>query len=239
MTLPIPGYTIIENLTTGAFVLSFRAIGAGQIIAIQQGSAKHVYNDGTNVRFVNLPDVGTYLDIANNSVPSWIAACTIPPYLNCDGSTFSAATYPYLNTFLGGNTLPDTRGRARYALSQGTGRLTTAGAGIDGTTFLASGGNNGITASQIPAITSSGSNTITVNGSNIPQTGNAFALFVSIPSAGGPPSLPFSSSVWTFVNSLSGVNTINVTSNNTAGIGAIMPNAAPGYVGGLTLIRAA
>lgn len=33
-------------------------------------------------------------------------------WLLCDGSTFTAASYPLLNTFLGGNTLPDMRGVA-------------------------------------------------------------------------------------------------------------------------------
>ena len=140
ITLPLPGFAILENLTTGAFVLSFRAIGAGQVIAIPQGSCRHVYNDGTNVRFVNLPDVGVYWDIAASSVPAWISACTIPPWLNCNGATFSAATYPYLNNFLGGNTLPDYQGRAGYYLNQGTGRLTAGGAGIDGNTLFAAGG---------------------------------------------------------------------------------------------------
>lgn len=136
ITLPLPGYLIIENLTTGAFVVSFRAVGSGQIIATQQGSCRHIYNDGTNVRFVNLPDVGTYLDVAATAPPAWIGACTIPPYLNCDGTTFNAATYPFLNAFLGGNTLPDLRGVARYSLNQGTGRLTSAVSGLDGNTIF-------------------------------------------------------------------------------------------------------
>lgn len=240
VTLPIPGFAIIENLTTGAFVLSFRAIGSGQVIAIQQGSAKHVYNDGTNVRFVNLPDVGTYLDIATSTVPAWITACTIPPYLNCDGTTFNASTYPYLNSFLGGNTLPDSRGRNRFALSQGTGRLTTGGAGIDGTTLLAAGGNNGIVAGQLPPITSNGSNFVTVfpqtGGVNIPVNNSSIsAVFVA--TTGSPPQAPVSGGNWGSVTSFAGANNIAVTSNNTGG--SVMPNAAPGYVGGLVLIRAA
>lgn len=134
VTLPLPGYNIVENLTTGAFVLSFRAVGAGEVIGIEQGSVQHIYNDGTNVRFVNLPPVGTYLDICDATVPAWISACTKPPYLNCNGAAFSAGTYPYLNAKLGGNTLPDLRGVSRYSLNQGTGRLTFAGSGLDGDT---------------------------------------------------------------------------------------------------------
>jgi len=40
------------------------------------------------------------------------AAFTDPAWLLCDGSTFSSVTYPALNTYLGGTTLPDARGVA-------------------------------------------------------------------------------------------------------------------------------
>jgi hypothetical protein len=155
ITLPLPGYMIIENLTTGSFVLSFRAVSSGEVIGIEQGSTQHIYNDGTNVRFVNLPPVGTYLDICDATVPAWITACTKPPYLNCDGTTFSAATYPYLNGKLGGSTLPDMRGGFRGTLNQGTGRLTTASGGLDGNTRFARGGAQNYTLSQsnLPNIT--------------------------------------------------------------------------------------
>lgn len=63
VTLPLPGYMIIENLTTGAFVLSFRAIDSGQAIGIEQGVTQRIYNDGTNVKFVNLQTVGSNLDL--------------------------------------------------------------------------------------------------------------------------------------------------------------------------------
>ena len=58
VTLPIPGYCIINNQTTRAFVLSFRAIGSGQVIAVDQQDDVHIYNNGTNVRFVNLGRIG-------------------------------------------------------------------------------------------------------------------------------------------------------------------------------------
>lgn len=235
ITLPLPGYAIIENLTTGAFVLSFRAIGSGQVVAIQQGSCRHVYNDGTNVRFVNLPDVGTYLDLAASSVPAWISACTIPPYLNCDGTTFSAATYPYLNSFLGGNTLPDYRGRAGYYLNQTTGRLTSTGCGLDGNTLFSAGGNDGLllTALQIPSLTSSGNNNITVTLGTLVQLDTAGSINVA---SGGAGSVPVSNSGQP--NS-AGVNNITVTYTNPGGSPNPVHNAAPGIVGGIRLIRAA
>lgn len=134
--VPLPGaYYFVANNTTGAFTLIFSTFnGAGQVVAVDQGSSATIFCDGTNIRLVGLPPVGSYLDICDAALPAWITACSIPPYLNCDGSTFSAVTYPYLNQKLGGNTLPDLRGTSRYALNQGTGRLTTALGGLDGNT---------------------------------------------------------------------------------------------------------
>jgi hypothetical protein len=37
VTLPIPGSYIVENLTTGNFVLSFAAAGSGRVVAVDQG----------------------------------------------------------------------------------------------------------------------------------------------------------------------------------------------------------
>lgn len=235
VTLPLPGFAIIENLTTGAFVLSFRAIGTGQVIAIQQGSAKHVYNDGTNVRFVNLPDVGTYLDIATSSVPAWITACTIPPFLNCDGSTFSAATYPYLNAFLGGNTLPDSRGRSRFTLNQGQGRITASSTSIDGNTLFAAGGSQALFQANLP--------TINFNVSGITLTNGGVGVFVnpSPSGVGGNAGIQGSSGGATV--QLGAVNVFSNVSVATQGVassgGSNQTITPPGYVSGLTLIRAA
>lgn len=235
ITLPLPGVMAVGNFTTGAFVLSFRALGSGEVIAIEQGSTRHIYNDGTNVRFINLPDVGTYLDICDATVPAWITACTIPPFLNCDGSTFNAATYPYLNTKLGGNTLPDLRGVARYTLNQGTGRLTTAGSGLDGTTRFATKFTQAYTlvASNAPSgVTSSGANTIIVsssiatliNPSLVSVTTGGFALGISTSTQ----------TVSGFTSS--GSNNITVTSTGTAQPFGVI---GTGTVSGITLIRAA
>jgi len=58
VTLPIPGAYIIENLTTGNFVLSFRGITATEVVGTPPGERVEVYNDGANVRFVNLARMG-------------------------------------------------------------------------------------------------------------------------------------------------------------------------------------
>lgn len=137
VTLPLPGPMIIENLTTGPFFLNLKSAGAGEIISVDQGIAQRIYNDGTNVRFVDLPPIGSYLDIAQSTVPSWITSCSKPPFLLCNGAAFNTATYPYLFAKLGVASVPDLRGVTRYTTNQGTGRLTSAVSGLDGDTLFA------------------------------------------------------------------------------------------------------
>jgi microcystin-dependent protein len=175
VTLPLPGYIIIENLTTGPFVLTFAAANSGNVIAVAQGEDQHIYNDGTNVRFVNMGRVGKVEYWAGlSAMPAWVTACTIPPYLLCDGtSTFTFAEFPYLGAQLqgafGGNGIttfgvPDGRGRIFLGFD-GTGtRITTAGSGINGQTIGAAGGlqTETLTAAQIPTIDASGSGSVSV-----------------------------------------------------------------------------
>lgn len=239
VTLPLPGYMIIENLTTGLFVLSFRAIGSGEVIGIEQGSVRHIYNDGTNVRFVNLPDVGTYLDICDATVPAWITACTKPPYLNCNGGSFSAITYPYLNQKLGGTTLPDIRGTSRATLNQGTGRITSAGSGINGDARFSIGGGQTQTLdlTQIPAGISS---PVTVQSANsifltAPSTGFGLGLFSY--TGGGPNLFRAFDSGASIVQVSNIASTGTAVSNNTGGLAH--PIMGPTTISGITLIRAA
>lgn len=148
VTLPLPGYYIVENLTTGNFTVTFRGVTATQVIAVEQGACQHIYNDGANVRFVNMARVGGIEIWAGYSaIPAWVSACTVPPYLLCDGSIYSFTTYPYLGarfgSAFGGNGtttfgVPDLRGRVALPYD-GTGtRITTAGSGLDGQTIGAS-----------------------------------------------------------------------------------------------------
>ncbi len=134
---------ICENLTTGAFVVKISG-GSGNVVALRPGSCQ-VYWDGTNVKFINLGGVGDYWDSSEADVPLWVSSCTVPPALKCDGTTFSQVTYPILNARLGGNTLPDFQGRVAAYLDGGTGRITTAGSGINGAARFASGGAQNIT----------------------------------------------------------------------------------------------
>lgn len=134
----------VENLTVGNFSLTLGTTAvAGQVIGLPPGEACEVYSDGTNLKFRNLGRVGTYWDYAGSSVPFWVSASTVPPFLNCDATSFSSATYPYLANLLGTTTLPDLRGNSRATLNQGSSRLTSSG-GIDGNTRFATGGAQGV-----------------------------------------------------------------------------------------------
>jgi len=235
----VQGWWTIDNQSAGSFVATI-TIGSGQVIAVEQGTTADILIDGVNVKFRNLPPVGTYLDICDATTPAWITACTVPPYLNCDGSSFSAVTYPYLNSKLGGNTLPDFKGRNAYYMNQGSGRLTTAGAGIDGNVRFSSGGHNGVTltAAQIPSLTSSGSNTITVDmGGNVPRTAGNIASAPGVSS--GSLNYPWSgagAADWVAITSASRAQNITVTYSNSA---TVVQSTTQGTVSGIRLIRAA
>ena len=151
VTLPLPGYYIIENLTTGAFVLSFRAVGSGEVIGVDQGDVTHIYNDGTNVRFDNLGRIGSVEIWAGiSAMPAWVTACTKPPYLLCDGTVYTGSNFPYLSSRLqgqfGGNGVttfgvPDLRGRVPLPYDGTGSRITVGVSGLNGQTIGAAGGD--------------------------------------------------------------------------------------------------
>src|SRR5882672_359574 len=90
----------IQNLCTGtsAFTVTLQTtVAGGQAIGCKPGEFFDVVSDGTNIKFKNLGHTGSYWDYAGSSVPNWVSICTVPPYLNCDGTTFSATTYPALS----------------------------------------------------------------------------------------------------------------------------------------------
>ena len=158
VTLPLPGAYLIDNRTTGNFVLSFQGVTATEVVGIEQGAIVEIYNDGANVRFVNLGRVGS-LDFWGGitSMPAWVTACTVRPYLLADGSIYNISDYPwlgarYLGQF-GGNGVTtfgvqDLQGRMPLAYD-GTGtRVTTALCGVNGQTMGAAGGVSGQTLSR-------------------------------------------------------------------------------------------
>lgn len=159
----------IRNVCTGssAFVITLQTTAASaQVVCAPPGEAVDIINIGGNLIFKNLGRVGGYWDYAGSSVPAWVSGCSVPPYLNCDGTTFSAATFPTLAVILGSTTLPDRRGSVGVALNQGTGRLTTALGGLDGNTRGALKTTQvTLSTSNLPAYTPSGTVTLVNGGS--------------------------------------------------------------------------
>lgn len=146
-------YTIYHGATgSSAFTITLATtVAGGQAICCKPGEPFDIFNDGTNIRFRGLGHIGSLWEYVGSSVPNWVSGCTVPPYLNCDGTAFSSATYPQLAALIG-TTLPDPRGRVRATLNQGTGRLTSS-AGVDGNTNFASGGVQTILSSaHIPPV---------------------------------------------------------------------------------------
>lgn len=153
VNLPQPATYIVENLCTGAGDVLLQDSGGGEVIGLPKGRS-FIFNDGTNVRFIDSDPTGTFKMFYGATVPTWITKCTVQPWLPCDGSTFSAVTYPALNALLGGNTLPDFRGRLLLPIGGSTaGRVTAAGSGINGDSLGAAGGAQDVTldVTQIPA----------------------------------------------------------------------------------------
>ena len=228
VTLPRSGFWMIDSVgAQGAFVIFLQSAEPGKIITAPPGEIVHIFNDGVDCKYLDMGRVGSYMDLAASAVPAWITNCTVHPYLNCDGTTFSAATYPALNAFLGSTTLPDFRGRGRVSLDQGQSRITTAGGGVDGTTLFAGGGtqNRTITQSVLPAYNLA-----------ITDPGHQHIVSYVIPSgqAAGPGG--------TFYIPGSQINTQVATTGitvNLNGGGAALQTMTPVAVHGLTLIRAA
>jgi len=181
----LPGYYIIHNKCTGTSYVQLApaaasAITAGNRIGAPPGKKCHVFFDGTDMDYVNMPDPGTAYDFHTNttSLPPWMLACSSSPYLIKDGSIYSTATYPalaqYLGSTYGGNGIttfgvPDERARFRAAIDTGsTGRLS--GSGVTGTTFGSAGGasTNTLVTGNLPPYTPAGSVGVTgtIPGSN-------------------------------------------------------------------------
>lgn len=240
VTLPLPGLYIVENLTTGSFLLTFAAAAAGQVVVVDQGESLRLYNNGTNVKFANLPRVGSMEIWAGiSAMPAWVNACTVPPYLLCDGSIYNFSTYPYLGKRLagafGGNGIttfgvPDLRGRVPLPYD-GTGtRITTAGCGLNGQTLGATLDQQTITlvTSQIPSHVHA--NTLSDPGHSHGYTGPAVAG-----GAGGGAQGYVSAAGY-----ITAANTTGISINNAAqGGGGAHPNVQPSQVTGIAVIRAA
>ncbi len=219
-------YDIFNSATgSSAFIITLQTTAAGgQVICAPPGECVEVFNTGTGLRYKTLDRVGAYWDYAGSSVPAWVAGCTVPPYLNCDGSTFSATTYPALAAILGSTTLPDCKGRTRYTLDQGAGRISSAATvGFSGSSVGASGGAQSQTliTANLPAYTPAGSVAGQINGSEVGAGAfhNQFAY--------GNGSIDALSYTGTFTGTAQG------------GTSTPFSRLPPVVIGGLTLIRSA
>lgn len=160
----LPGFYIVHNLCTGTtFVQLAPSAGGGNKIGAPPGKKCHVFYDGTDMDYINMPDPGTAYDLHSNTttLPPWMTACTVSPYLLKNGTLYTSSVYPALSQLLGstygGNGIttfgvPDEMARIRLPVdTTASGRVTSL-SGINGSTLGAAGGhqlmqshNHGIT----------------------------------------------------------------------------------------------
>ncbi len=119
----MPGRYVFDNrcLVGTNYVQVAPASGPGNAIGLPPGKKQSVFFDGVNVDFIDLgPEIGAvetvFIRNVTATMPTWIGACTIPPFININkasepgptgSSSFSSVTYPALFNLLGTTTLPD------------------------------------------------------------------------------------------------------------------------------------
>lgn len=237
----LPGFYIVHNrCLVGNFCVTLSpASGTGNVIGAPPGTKQYVFFDGTNMDYVDLPFTGSFLDLAVPTLPAWMAACSVAPYLICDGSIYTSSIYPSLNALLGstfaGNGIttfgvPDLRGRYRIPLdnqgSQGAaGRITQSGSGINGTTIAASGGAQAyaITQGNLPAISP------TFTGTPLAQNAG-WGGNVVLGASGANNSLPNA-------NNMTSTTYTPAGTISALGSGNAMTTLPPGLVSGITFIK--
>ena len=235
VTFPLPGVYVVRNdCTVGSFYVQARAAGTGNLIGIPEGKSSKVWNDGTNMDFVDPPEVGSYLDLAASTTPKWMGACTVKPYLICDGTVYTSNNFTALSARLGstyggnGSTtfgVPDLRGRYRLPLdNQGgsaAGRVTNAISGVNATTLGASGGSQSIQAHTHTATVTDPGHTHPVPSTSA-ASGSGASSLAQIGSGGAQ----------TIGTASTGVT----VSNSTTGSGGSQ-NMPPTLVAGIALIK--
>ena len=239
ITFPLPGYYIVENkCTVGSYYVRLVSAGAGNAIGAPPGKKCHVFNDGTNMDYVNMPDPGQRYDLYGvTAMPAWMTACTVLPYLLRDGTSYTTSAYPGLFQTIGyafggsgGNfNVPDDRNRISLPIDTNTNggytnRVTSAGSGINGQTLGAAADAQSVTltTAQMPSHnhTDSG-HTHSYSAGNSQETNITYG-------GGGPPC----STPPTGLTTGSGVANIQ----NTGGGGA-HSNVQPTIVSVLGLIK--
>jgi hypothetical protein len=221
-------YEIFNRCTgSSAFIITLRTTVAGSyVVCAPPGEIVEIVNIGGSMFYKNLGRVGSYLDYGGPSVPNWVAGCSIAPYLNCDGTAFNAAAYPALAMILGGTTLPDTRGRTRFNLNQGTTRLTNA-ISLNGDVRFAGGGDENYQAHTH-------ANALVDLGHRHNWGPAGFAANVAGTGAGGD-TPQYGTTLTQTSQNITGPMSITNVQAGTGNWG----NVPPGYIGGITMIRSA
>lgn len=198
-----------------------------------------VYNNSDQAFYLHGFFGNPYGIMIGASIDYWGTTAPNSSFVLAYGQAISRTTYSTLFSLLGttfgtgdGSTtfnVPDLRGRVVAGKDDMGGsaasRITTAGGGVDGATLGASGGSQNVTlaANQIPSLTSSGNNNITVyvggSSSNYfpytPTGANWAAVAVQ---SGSTTTLPYTGNVASTINngnSSSGNNSISVTYTNS------------------------
>lgn len=236
LTFPAIGsfFTIVNDTTSSAYYVTMQTTAAGgRVIGMPCGSMIDVLTDGTNARFRNLPSVGTYWDFAGSSTPAWVDACTIPPYLYCNGAAFSSATYPTLSTLFNSATLPDFRGRSAFSFNDGTSRIVSSLAGVDGNTIFAAGGNATVTLSSLHLPNTNFPVTDPGHSHTVTHDANSGSIGPEQSGAAGNIGNFNSPATWTINAAFTGISV------NSGGSGTPVTLVPPGQVIGIRLVRAA
>lgn len=184
----LPGFYIIDNRCTGTtFVKLSPASGGGNSIGAPPGQKVHVFYDGTDMDYVDMPTPGSALDLHINTttLPPWMTACSVAPYLVKDGSVYTSSIYPALAQLLGstygGNGITtfgvmDERNRMRLpvdtvGVTSGTTsqRVTNTLVGIIGTALGPAGGSAVLVATtgNLPPYTPTGTGSVSSVFQNI------------------------------------------------------------------------
>lgn len=194
----LPGFYIVQNscVVGGFYIQLAPSAGTGNAIGAPPGRKVHVFYDGIDMDYVDMPEVGAALDLHGaTTVPPWMTACTVRPYLLKDGTVYTSSVYPALAALLGstfgGNGIntfgvPDELNRVRLPIASGTTatRVTQAVSGINGTTMGSAGGDQNLQ-THSHGITDPGHThvpiTFTILGGGVLAGGSGGASFVSSP----------------------------------------------------------
>lgn len=224
----VPGvYRVLNNMGFSTFPV--KLTGGGNVVCAPPGEFRRFYFDGTNFSWMDMPHMGSYMNLCVSTSPVWMTACTTPPWLPCLGGVFNQSQFPFLATLLGstwgGNGVttfgvPDSQSRVFLMLDvNGVNRVTSGGSGISGNALTATGGNELLQSH-------SHANTLT-------DPGHVHSGQVVQGSGTGVP-----------VNSLGGVLLPNtgtavtgITINNVAAGSGLSQNMPPAFVGGITFIK--